>query len=329
MRKLLYIFVIAIFVSSCTDDEIENNNVAPNPPSLILPSNNSTVLQQYEDQEVFFEWTNATDPDDDIVGYRWYSDTDPNFNNPYHHFTTTNSTTAYFYPNQTYYWKVRTIDSNDNMSNYSQTWSFYLDGYNDPPFEPMLIFPINETECSNSYLTFQWNNVNDPQGDAVTYKLHIDTSPQFDDSPDIYNTFGNNNYTLNLPQGTALYWKVEAFDGQESSFSEVRSLYTQGNGVVNSIPQLQYLSPQDEAVINGNSITLSWIGSDLETSNSNLIYRVYASEIGTSLVLLQESNNIQYTLGNLSSGSDYQWLIYVTDEDGATNVGEIRTFSVQ
>ncbi|WP_298509056.1 fibronectin type III domain-containing protein [uncultured Kordia sp.] len=328
MKKIVLLLSI-ILIYSCSDEEetITNNNITPSAPSLISPNDGSTIITQEVNQEISFEWTVASDPDNDIIGYRWYADTDPNFSNPFHHFSETNSTTAYLTPNQTYYWRVTTRDSNGNISNYSQTWSFYLeDGLY--PSAPTLIFPLHETECSNDNLTFQWNASDNPSGNTIEYNLYISDVPDFNQAQYIYTTY-DTEYNVTLPQGTALYWIVEATNGNNSSYSEARSLYTQGDGVINTAPQLQYLSPQDGAIVTGNSITLSWIGDDLETNNSDLSYRVYASEIGSSLNLLQEGNSIQYTFNNLQTGTEYQWLIYVTDGDGATNVGDIQTFLVQ
>ena len=330
MRNVFIIFLL-IFASACgSDDEggTTNNNIPPNPPSLITPSNNSTIVTQIVDERVYFEWTNATDPDNDIIGYRIWVDSDPNFSNPFHHFAGTTNTTSYLSPNKQYYWRVTTSDSNGNVSNNSQTWSFYLeDGL--APTPPQLIFPLHETECSNDNLTFEWNASTDPSGNSIEYKLHISLSPSFDSDVDIYTT-SNTSYNVGLPQSTALYWKVEAFNGANSSFSEARSLYTQGDGVSNTIPQLQYLYPEDGATISDQLPLLQWQASDNETSDSNLSYKVYFSEVGQDLVLIEDNAGISsHEVSGLNSGTTYQWSIWVTDEDEATNVGDVWRFSIE
>lgn len=203
------------------------------------------------------------------------------------------------------------------------------DNDDNAPTPPVLVFPLNETECSNDNLTFEWNSSTGPSGGNITYTLYISTSPDFTNDVETYPTI-DTYYALNLPQSTALYWKVEAFTATSNSFSETRSLYTQGNGVNNNAPQLEYLSPNNDVTINTNSITLQWQGSDVETSNNNLVYKVYFSEVGSNLNLLEENYyGTQYFINGLQSGMSYQWLIYVTDDDGATNVGDIWEFSVQ
>jgi hypothetical protein len=226
-----------------------------------------------------------------------------------------------------YYWRVKSKDSNFNISPFSQTWSFYLeDGL--APTIPQLVFPLDETECSNNDLTFYWNESTTQNGTSITYKLYISTTPDFSIGLDIYTT-SNTEYNIQLTQSTAIYWKVEATNGTNSSFSEARSLYTQGNGTSNTMPQLNYIFPEDGMSTSSQSILLQWQAFDTETNNDNLIYKVYFSELGQELQLVDEGNVINtYTANDLNLNTTYQWSVWVTDEDGATNVGEVYTFTV-
>lgn len=327
MKKVILTFCLLIFFACDKDEASINNNLPPNPPSLITPSNNSTVITQISDEQIYFEWNNATDPDNDITGYRIWIDSDPNFSDPFHHGTDVNNTTSYLQTNQTYYWRVTTRDSNGNVSNYSQIWSFHLE-YGLAPSQPNLVFPLNETECSNDNLTFDWDASDNPLGNTVEYSLIISTSPSFDNNVDTYTTT-DTEYNVNLNSGTAYYWRIEADNGTSSSISEGRSLYTQRDGTTNTIPQIAYTSPDDEAVITGSFINLGWTASDNETSNSNLSYKVYFSEVGQNLQLINEDDGLDiYLINNLNPNTTYQWSIWVTDEQGATNVGEVYTFTV-
>lgn len=340
MRKLIFYFCLLIIFSCGEEEAIENtnNNIPPNPPSLIVPSNSSTVIHYGYDDPVYFEWSVASDPDNDVTAYEWNIDDNPNFSSPSYYTMEANHTYAntnqystprpYLDDNQTYYWKVRTRDSNYNYSNFSQTYSFYLEDGN-APSAPQLVFPLHETECSNDNLTFDWYASNDPSGNDIDYKLYISTSPSFDSNVDIYTT-SNTLYNVGLPQSTALYWKVEAINSNNSSsFSETRSLYTQGAGTTNTIPQIEYTSPENEAIITSDSIHLQWTASDNETNLNNLSFKIYFSEVGQNLELIDEDTDLDiYLINNLNSNTTYQWSIWVTDEDGATNVGEVYTFSV-
>lgn len=332
MRRIIYVFTCLIIVACGSDDDgsggTTNNNIPPSPPSLISPNNNSTIVTQEADELLYFEWTQASDPDNDVVNYQITFDTNSNFTTSHSEMAQGISTYHYLEPNHTYFWKVRAIDSNNNWSNYSQTWSFYVqDGLTPSP--PQLVFPLHETECSNDNITFEWGASTDVSNSSIEYKLYISQSSSFDSNVDIYETT-NTFYNVGLPQSTALYWKVEAINTiDNSSFSETRSLYTQGDGTNNTIPQIEYYYPEGEATLSDQSPLLQWQGSDNETTASDLSYKVYFSEVGQDLVLVEETTNISsYEVTGLNTGTTYQWSIWVTDTDGATNVGEVFTFTV-
>jgi hypothetical protein len=334
MKNILTLLIIILFCS-CSDDDSgdngdvgTNNNISPNAPTLVTPGNGSTIITQFADEEIYFEWNPSYDPDNDVVSYYIEVAYDSNFNSISSQlYSSVTHKSIYLDPNQTYHWRVKSKDSNFNISPFSQTWSFYLeDGL--APTIPQLIFPLDETECSNNDLTFSWNESSSSSGNTITYTLYISTTPDFSNGVDIYNTI-NTEYNITLPQSTAIYWKVEANNGTNSSFSEARSLYTQGNGTTNTMPQLEYVYPENGVTITNQSPQLQWQTSDIETSNNNLTYKVYFSELGQELQLVDEGYAINtYTANGLNFNTIYQWSVWVTDEDGATNVGEIYTFNV-
>lgn len=341
MRKVIC-FLLLVIVCSCGGDENisinKNNNVAPNPPNLVAPSNNNIILIKSIDAPIYFEWTKANDPDDDITSYEFHIAENPYFNNgSYFNTSSGNETNTYLNSNQystprpnieadkTYYWKVRARDSKGNISSFSSTWSFSTkDGA--IPTKPKLIYPLNRTKCSNNKLTFKWNASTTPSNGKIKYKLHISKSPNFNSNVETYMTSATE-YSTTLPTGTALYWKVEAFNSQSTVSSSVRSLYTQGKGTKNTMPYLKYLSPKNNSRVS-NPIILKWEGSDKETKKDELHYKVFLSKQGETLKLIQEGNTAIKALSQLSSGVNYQWVVYVTDKDGATNVGRIQSFKV-
>ncbi|MCL7752444.1 hypothetical protein [Polaribacter sp. Z022] len=339
MKKIILVFVFLSISFACSkDDGFINTNTPPSKPQLITPRNNSTITQYDIKEPIYFEWTKSTDPDNDLRGYKFYYDDNPNFNSPSffgltENFTHTN-TEQYstprpeLTPNTTYYWYVEASDSNNNISS-SEVGSFYIEDANKPSV-PTLIFPLHETECSNDNLTFDWEDSTVLSNDDVSYKLHISTSSTFDNNIDIYET-DISKYNIVLPQSTALYWKVEAINNinPQSTFSTTRSLYTQGDGVTNTIPQIKYLSPDEGSTLSTQTVELKWEAEDNETSNSDLSYKVYFSEAGQDLELKTETTNIlSYQINGLEVGKTYQWSIWVTDGDGATNVGDVFTFTI-
>ena len=339
MKKIILILVFLSISFGCSkDDGFINTNTPPNQPRLITPRDNATLVQFDIKDPIFFEWTEVTDVDNDLTGYRFYIDDNPNFNTQSYfglseNFTHTN-TEQYstprpeLAPNTTYYWYVEARDSNNNVSS-SEVGSFYLEDGNKPS-EPSLVFPLHETECSNDNLTFDWEDSTVLSNDSISYKLHISTSSTFDNNVDIYET-DISEYTIILPQSTALYWKVEAINNinPQSTFSKARSLYTQGDGVTNTIPQIKYLSPDDGSTLSTQTVELKWEAEDNETSNSDLSYKIYYSKVGEELLLVKEGLNISnYIINNIPSNNSYHWSVWVTDADGATNVGDVFTFTI-
>lgn len=74
---------------------------------------------------------------------------------------------------------------------------------------------------------------------------------------------------------------------------------------------------------------MQWSASDEETDFENLSFRIYFSEVGQDLELIYEGTGISsYEVNSLNLGTTYQWSIWVTDEDGATNVGDVYAFTV-
>ena len=201
---------------------------------------------------------------------------------------------------------------------------------NSAPTATTLVFPLNETECSNSNLVFEWNEATDADDDTLSYNLNIANSPDFDSGFQEFKGLSDTSYTLDIPPSTALYWRVESRDSQSGSYSETWSLYTQGEGTSNTAPQLEYISPSNNTSFeNGFDIKIEWRGTDTETPNEQLVYKLYLSEVGQELeIRLDNITQTSFTLSDLNTNTSYQWAVYVTDADGATNVGQVYTFTI-
>lgn len=192
------------------------------------------------------------------------------------------------------------------------------------------IFPVNNMECTNNELTFIWNPAVSANGSAITYNLYLSEDSNLQTDVEVYQTT-NTQYTVSdIPRGRYIYWGVEATNGAESSYSEIFSFFTQSIGINNIAPNIEYLSPQNNETISDQSPPLQWSANDEETEDENLSYRVYFSEEGQSLQLVYEDTDLSsYEVSGLDFGVTYQWSIWVTDEDGSTNVGDVYTFTVQ
>ena len=110
---------------------------------------------------------------------------------------------------------------------------------NRAPSTPTLTAPVNELLCTDNTLQFQWSSSTDPDGDAVSYQLHIATNNQFTANLQT-SSLSTSSTTITLDRGVAYYWRVRATDSKNAScsYSAIFSFYTEGDGVSNHLPFL-------------------------------------------------------------------------------------------
>ncbi len=101
-----------------------------------------------------------------------------------------------------------------------------VENTNQAPTKPALKTPANQANAQNFDIRLEWNASTDPEGDALTYRLYLDTAEtpirQLAAQPGAlyYDVKG-------LPQDTRYYWKVEVLDAMGNSVaSDVWSFST-------------------------------------------------------------------------------------------------------
>jgi hypothetical protein len=201
---------------------------------------------------------------------------------------------------------------------------------NKPPTVPTLIYPTNNLLCINNTLDFQWNPSTDSNGDALTYKVEISKDNQFSNLEQVV-TLSSTSHTFVLEKGFAYYWRVKAIDSKNlsSNFSDVFSLYTEGDGVSNYAPFLPALvSPLMNSVLqqNGAAVKLEWTASDID--NDVLTFDVYLDSKNPPTNIASENQiNTYFNLTDYSS-QKYYWKVIVKDNNGVQTVGQVWTFTV-
>ncbi len=220
MRNLTqYITLVSLlFLFSCSNDDgdgpqIDLSNVDPSIPSLIYPTNN-LVCTNFN---LEFDWSAASDGDNDSITYVIDIATNSNFSTIV--FTTVTSETIRAFTLEkgtTYYWRVKARDSKGNESEYSPTQSFFTEpdaGVNTIPSTPGLISPSLGERVSGTMIALDWD-ASDVDQNALLYDLYFgDTNPPslFVENIDV------SSFDVTVSPDTVYYWRVVVKDSNQSA----------------------------------------------------------------------------------------------------------------
>ena len=110
-----------------------------------------------------------------------------------------------------YYWRVRSKDSRNNLSIYSNVYKFYTEGEgvsNHLPYAATLISPELNTNVIESSASLKWS-ASDVDGDSLTYDVYFGkTSPPVLVAENIADATKD----VNLDTATTYYWKIVVKD---------------------------------------------------------------------------------------------------------------------
>ncbi|MBN1429887.1 MAG: hypothetical protein JXB07_16075, partial [Anaerolineae bacterium] len=281
-------------------------------PILLLPSNGSTTA----DLTPSFDW-------EDVFGadhYRIQIDDNDDFDSPAADSQPTNSTytPSNTLPNGTYYWHVRANDGMGNWGDYSDVWTFTVNGA--LPAAPTLLTPPNNSTTSDLTPTFDWEDV----PGATHYRIQIADNPDFS-SPTADSQPSNSTYTpgKTLPNGS-YYWRVRTNDemGNWGEYSEIWTFTV--NGALPAAPTL--LTPPNSSTTSDLTPTFDW--EDVPGATHYRIQIADNPDFSSPAADSQPTNSI-YTPSNTLPNGTYYW--HVRANDGMGNWGEyseVWTFTV-
>jgi hypothetical protein len=131
--------------------------------------------------------------------------------------------------NRLHYWRARASDGFQG-SPWSERWSFWLDGYNEPPDTPVPVSPSNGEAIEILHPRFEWEVSIDPDpGATVCYHLALSLDPDLIQKTvieDIDSTF------LDWPDAVEpfrqYWWTITADDGRDgTATTEVQSFFVE------------------------------------------------------------------------------------------------------
>lgn len=156
-------------------------------------------------------------------------------------------------PNKGIRWKVKTKDTNELESNYSNA---QFNTSSVPPLAPILISPLSRYLDGTKVITFNWSFIGgtaeDKQG-KFDLEYSIDKGATWNKATVVSN---NTEHSIaeNTFQSTNVYWRVKTYNtyGDEGPYSEIGSFF-----VINSPP-----IPQIQSVSNSSRPIVMWISTD-------------------------------------------------------------------
>ncbi|AIZ42897.1 hypothetical protein [Cellulophaga baltica] len=216
MKKyLLTLIIVLVFGCKKSDDaspivEPETLNTAPTVPVKTYPTNGLLCTEN----PLEFKWNSATDKEGDVISYELEIASDAGFNNIIER-VTINSTSKILVLEKgiELNWRLRSKDTQNEVSPYSPNWKFYTEGdgvINYVPFTPSLIAPILDTKVSGSMAKLEWSS-SDVDNDSLSYDIYFgETTPPalFDEN------ITNTSYEININPNQTNYWKIIVKDGK-------------------------------------------------------------------------------------------------------------------
>jgi hypothetical protein len=209
--KRLFIMPVLVFLCvlniQCSKDE---KNKAPIAVNLIYPTQNLLCT----DNTINFNWSKATDPENDALEYNLIIATDRSLTNVIENITITNLQTTVSLEKQTaYYWKVDALDINNKQGTSSEIFAFFTKGegvLNYAPFSAELVSPENNSnQSASTSISLVWDAADINTTDILTYELYFgenSTLTLIDDS------LSDKSRIVSVESGKSYSWKVNVKD---------------------------------------------------------------------------------------------------------------------
>jgi len=309
---------------------VNTANDAPEPFGIVRPSDGALV----DTLTPVLEVQNAFDPDGDAVTYAFSVYASCIEGTPEGEPLRTSGdlpagtggTTAWtvgseLADNAWYCWQAVATDEH-GASTPGSTASFRVDTTNDAPTAPGISSPLDGSEVATVDVTLEVTNATDADGDELTYRFELDTSPAFDSpalqtSGDVVEGAGGTTSwaVTGLADNAWYHWRAKAVDskGAESPWAGAAFFVNTADDPPSApVPA----SPGDGATVTTATPTLQVLpAEDPDTPPEGLVYefQVYAGETpaatGTSAAPT-------WTLTAPLADGTYSWRARAIDDTG-------------
>lgn len=209
MKPLNNILFIACLCFVCIQCSKKATNNAPSAVTLIYPNNNLLCINNI----INFEWTLATDPENDEVQYNVIIAKDRNLSNIVENRTISENQVSIILEKGTaYYWQVNALDIDNNLGSTSQTFAFFTYGQdisNYAPFTSVLLTPENNSQVTSGTTNLTWDAADANTGDTLTYEVFFGENDNLTLQDDNVTT---KSYEVSVESGKSYSWRVDVKD---------------------------------------------------------------------------------------------------------------------
>ena len=292
-----------------------NNPSTPSGPTFLVIDESGTYS------------TNATDPDDNQVQYRF--DWDANGSHDYSDWTeyvlsgTIVSMDNSWSSGGIYVVKAQARDEFNITSEWSNGLSVYVNG---PPNAPSDPEPEDGATDVDIDADLSWS-CSDPDGDNLYYDVYFEANDPTPDELVSENQTGTTYDPGTLEFSTHYYWQIVAWDEYGLSTEGLVWDFTTSS-YPNDPPNL----PSNPSPKNGTTgvdieVVLSWDCSDPD--GDDIVYDIYfeADDETPDILIADDITETTFDPGILDYGTIYYWQIVAIDEHSASTQGPIWNFT--
>lgn len=241
----------------------------------------------------------------------------------------------------TYFWRVRTLDQNSGMSNYSDHRSFCLNIENDPP-DPVTqgFTPANGDCISDNTPTISWDPAQDNDceyhPETLAYEVWLDNNSAMS-SPEVFNvSAGATSFTVTVPLSDGQwFYRIQTIDfpGDRSGWSDVQSFTLDSNNAPPTRPDL--ISPEHgDTLISGDSFIWSESHDPDPCGSQTITYTLQILSANMNSICTEEAlSGTSFMVHALSCFDDlvnnltYRWRVLARDGSGTpSNYSDNRAF---
>ncbi|WGH74681.1 hypothetical protein P8625_11370 [Tenacibaculum tangerinum] len=213
--KIVGLFSTTVLLFNCGggsgnggNEEVVNE--APSKVTLTYPTQNLLCI----DNTIPFDWSDATDPNQDNISYKVEIATNRELTNIVKSQTSTTSTaTILLDKGKAHYWRVTAVDSKGKEGAPSEVFAFYTKGEgetNIAPFTAELVKPEDEGTISGATIILEWKGADSNTSDTLTYDVYF--GEEANPTTLKQENLNTNTLEVSVETGKTYYWKVNTKD---------------------------------------------------------------------------------------------------------------------